>query len=88
MWPFNRRSKPHRRWRNACKGSGKPGQFAKRWPESKRGRDICSVCKQGFAVRRHQSREHEDWKPGTLVLHFRERAPETWWERFVQMRFR
>jgi len=77
MW---RQRGAHRRFKNACPGTGRMGEWALKYPENSRAYDLCPVCETFHKVRKHASREH-DWPAGSLVFHVR--PPLSWWQRLL-----
>ena len=79
------RSKPHKRFVNACPGTGRmPDTGAHSTEYGELG--LCPVCKGVVTARKHRDTKH-NWPKGSLVLHSRPRdeAKLTWWERWLNL---
>ena len=77
---FDRRSKPHPRYKGVCAGVGTLPVGSGDEPDT----HYCGVCGEFFKLRRHKSRAH-GWERGTLVMH--KGRPLAWWERFLWWRW-
>ena len=89
MWPFKNHSRPHKRWKNACKGTGR--MPVNLWLDNNpdgtvRLTPCCPVCRMPVPIRKHANRAKGWWK-GSLVLHSRPRDErnKTWWERWLNL---
>jgi len=75
MWPFRNRSRPHARWVNSCRGTG-------RMPFNSDyvGYPTCPVCGAAATLRKHRNTIH-NWPVGSLLLHSRPQgeAKRAWW---------
>ncbi len=81
-WPFGK-SRPHRRWRTACPGTGRMPILADRGDGVHTA--LCAVC-GALAIRRKHPNLKHGWAKGSLVFHCCEPVKLAWWERFLEWR--
>ena len=88
MWLFKRHSRPHKRFRRACKGTGRMPElvYTHRLPRNS-NEPRCPVCKRlDIPLRKHRDTRH-GWQKGSLLFHLRPRHErnKTWWERWLNL---
>ena len=79
MWPFRNPNKPHARWINPCRGTGRmPVDGGLEFPP---GTPVCPVCGHWRAIRKHRNTIH-NWPAGSLRLHSRPQddGKRAWWK--------
>ena len=83
------RRRPHKRFRNACDGTGRmPAGLLEACGTPEHGyyeRAACPVCEHYFPIRKHANRA-KGWLKGSLRMHRGQRR--SWWRRLPGWVFR